>query len=395
MLAALVSLSGGVRAEVGAVWLLDSRRWDKDSFVDGWTHPGGGDGGVLTRRYLKEPLEVFGVEGHVSARFERGFLVSASVVFLDAGSFIGYGGSNLPGLEPAEIVGLLDEEFGKRSRMVKSVLAKAAGVGGEGPEPVWIGKKAGLGFEALLYELPNVVARLVEFEGQLLAVDLFPTVERAMSLVSGDVEGLRRREVEAFFEEEVEATDDGGVWLSGVPLVVQGNRAYCAMSALAMAGHFMGIELGAEEFAAVAGYRYGDGGKARVREVFSEAGEVLGLRVSRGTRFDFSRAKRSIDAGFPVVVFRYWSKQRDYLHTVVAQRRARGDAAAVLPEARIEDRKQWPGKGSPLHASVVHGYHEERGEVIFSESWAAGAMGRRMRAEEMEGTSYYVVYFGN
>jgi hypothetical protein len=59
----------------------------------------------------------------------------------------------------------------------------------------------------------------------------------------------------------------------------------------------------------------------------------------------------------------------------------------------MEDRHGWPGKDAPAHASVVHGYNLQKHEVIFSESWGEPTRGRRMRAEELEGTSYYAVYF--
>jgi hypothetical protein len=40
----------------------------------------------------------------------------------------------------------------------------------------------------------------------------------------------------------------------------------------------------------------------------------------------------------------------------------------------------------------VNGYNQARGEVIFTESWDERVRNRRMRAEEMEGTSYLSCY---
>ena len=53
----------------------------------------------------------------------------------------------------------------------------------------------------------------------------------------------------------------------------------------------------------------------------------------------------------------------------------------------------WPGKEAFTHATVINGYNEARGEVIFSESWSEHVRNRRMRWEEMEGTAYYTFFF--
>ena len=72
--------------------------------------------------------------------------------------------------------------------------------------------------------------------------------------------------------------------------------------------------------------------------------------------------------------------------------RATGRAGA-LPEPDDSDKARWPGVGSPAHASVITGYNRQTNEVIFDESWGEHARGKRMRAEELEATSYYVFYF--
>jgi hypothetical protein len=41
---------------------------------------------------------------------------------------------------------------------------------------------------------------------------------------------------------------------------------------------------------------------------------------------------------------------------------------------------------------VVNGYNAVRREVIFTESWGESARNRRMRIEELEGTSYLAYY---
>ena len=93
-----------------------------------------------------------------------------------------------------------------------------------------------------------------------------------------------------------------------------------------------------------------------------------------------------------MVVFRWWSEERDYLHSVYSARIARGEKAE-LPQPGLEDRKAWPTKGTLAHASVINGYRDDRREVIFTESWGPQARNRRMRYEELDATCYYAVFF--
>jgi len=154
---------------------------------------------------------------------------------------------------------------------------------------------------------------------------------------------------------------------------------------------FCGLTLDTEEFAAGAGIRFGSTRKSHIREVYDAAATEAGLSMARTERFDFARARGSIDAGFPVIVFRRWSQERDYVHTMFAKQFAQ-DSSVQLPRPDANDQKQWPTRDSYAHASVVNGYNAERREVIFTESWSEMARNRRMRFEELERTSYIAYY---
>jgi hypothetical protein len=193
------------------------------------------------------------------------------------------------------------------------------------------------------------------------------------------------------FAAAVRRTPSGDTVIDGVPVFPQGDRAYCGVSALAMAMRFCGLSLDTEELAAGAGIRFGSTRKSHIREVYDAAATEAGLSLSRTERFDFARARTSIDAGFPVIVFRRWSQERDYVHTMFAKRYA-ADATAELPRPDPTDQKQWPTRDSYAHASIVNGYNAQRREVIFTESWSELARNRRMRFEELERTSYLAYY---
>jgi hypothetical protein len=379
-------------AGLGELSFTDCQRWRSDRFTAAWSDPGGGGGGILSKRYLADPGMVFGVEpSGVSALFEGGVVPSVTLVVLDAGDFFARAGKRLAGKSAGEVRSAFDRAFVRELDAVGGGLLRSAG--GKEPESVAVMCGNGRTVDVALYRLPNAFARLLTFAGQLIALDVFPGRETASTFVADAMRAMGRKERRVFFSGEVESSAGGDTHLPGIPLILQGNRAYCGMSALAMAGQYLGFGAGVEELAAVAGFTYGSPQDGRVREIFSDVADALGIRASRGTAFTFKRARRSIEAGFPVVVFRRWSRERDYLHSMVSRRRRRGDAHVRLPAPGLADRDSWPGKDAPGHASVIHGFNWREKEVIFSESWAASAMNRRMRIEEMEATSYYVVYF--
>jgi hypothetical protein len=175
-------------------------------------------------------------------------------------------------------------------------------------------------------------------------------------------------------------------------MVPQGNRGYCGVATLAMVGSMFGLQLGAEEYAALSGFQYGIEVQSDIRELFGNVAQEAGVKAQRSPKFDAAKMKQSIDQGMPVVVFRWWAEERDYIHSAYSARIARGEKAE-LPAATMDDRKTWPKKSPLTHASIVNGYRADKREIIFTESWGEQARNRRMRVEEMEGTSYYAVYF--
>ena len=185
--------------------------------------------------------------------------------------------------------------------------------------------------------------------------------------------------------------ENGDRLLASIPLFPQGDRAYCGVSALSMSMQYLGLNLDTEDYAAAAGIRYGSTKGSKIREVYEAAGKEADMKLSRSTKFDFRKVQATLDLGLPVIVWRRWAKERDYVHTTFAARYAR-DPTSVLPKADMNDRATWPDKKAYSHASVITGYNAKRGEVIFTESWGEAARNRRMRYEEMEGTVYYTFY---
>src|SRR5207253_1553306 len=154
---------------------------------------------------------------------------------------------------------------------------------------------------------------------------------------------------------------------------------------------FLGLRLDTEDYAGAAGIKFGSTWHSDIRHVFEAAADVAKVKLPRTTQFDFEKARVTIDSGIPVIVFRRWSQERDFLHSAFAERFAK-DPAATLPKADLNDRKTWPARDDFAHSSLVTGYNLARREVIFTESWGEQVRNRRMRIEEMEGTAYFAYY---
>lgn len=365
--------------------LIDSSVWSAQEFQALWRHDREEKPFALTRGYLLNPPWLAGIPVQAAtARFLGGEVDSLSVVILDAGEYFGFAGANVRGMSAEQARKAFDEEFARyKSRLLVALESMAA----KAPVEFQPGERRAFHSKALLFRHGNVWSRVMAVDHQLLMIDFFRSESAARSLKSSALPPSPATNPLSTHDSE------GDHVITGIPMVHQGNRGYCGVATLAMIGQFLGLQPGAEEYAALAGFQYGETKSPDIRELCSRVAQEAGVRATRAERFDFNRARASIDLGLPVLTFRRWSAERDYVHTLYSGRLARGETGASLPAPTMEDRHAWPGKDAPAHASVVHGYNLQKREVIFSESWGEPTRGRRMRAEELEGTSYYAVYF--
>lgn len=370
-------LCASVRAEQDL--LADASRWQGADFSALFPAPKVEATGIshvaATRRF-----DVCGTQPMaVSARWVYGGVHSVSAVIFDAGSFFGFNNSNLPKGETFEEGKLrFDKEFSERQEAVLEGLKK---LGADAGTELVLGKRSGLNMKTQLFKLPQGAARLMSYEHQLLLLDFFRSEADARTLL-----------IPVSIAPAQTSAGSTERRLPVVPMVPQGNRGYCGVATLAMVGSMLGLQPGAEEYAALSGFQYGIETKSDIRELFGNVAQEAGVKAQRSPKFDAGKMKQSIDQGMPVVVFRYWAEERDYIHSAYSARIARGEKAE-LPAASMDDRKTWPKKSPFTHSSIVNGYRADKREAIFTESWGEQARNRRMRVEEMEGTSYYAVYF--
>jgi hypothetical protein len=253
------------------------------------------------------------------------------------------------------------------------------------------GERSGLKLKSQLWAGAGSFARVLAVEHQLLHIEFFRNEAEARTLLAVPPVAADKKRASAL-PIMTTASPSPERRVTGIPMIPQGNRGYCGVAILAMVGAHFGLTPGAEELAAANGFVYGQEANPDIREMFSMIAKEAGMKAQRSPKFDLAAMKRSLDSGMPLVVFRRWAKERDFIHSTYSAQIARG-MAAELPQPGTEDRKSWPKKDAPAHASIINGYRDDKREVIFTESWGQQARNRRMRYEEMEATSYYAVYF--
>ncbi len=359
--------------------------WADVASPRGWSNPL--TQGTRLFRTCLFPVQVFGRDAaSVSGCFDDGKITSLTIVFLDSGGWFGY----VPDAQQKAVAADRGPQFAKLYAETAAAVRREMDQLGAGHE-ISLGTTPWLKHKAVIYQYGGLGARLTLWPDQLIKLTLFRDPADAPQLLDAWRRAPDRTVQGRTLAANVHTSSIGDRQIDGLPVFPQGDRAYCGVSALAMVMRGAGLTLDTEDFAAGAGIRYGSTQKSHIREVYEAAAREAGLGMAHGTRFEFTRAQQSIDAGFPVIVFRRWDQQRDYVHSAFAQRFA-ADPTAVLPRPDATDQKTWPTREGFMHASVINGYNSARREVIFSESWAEEARNRRMRVEEMDATCYLAYY---
>jgi hypothetical protein len=365
--------------------LTDSAVWDRSVFRDAFLPQVSPT--RLVHKYWPAEVTLFGFKPHgVVARCRDDTIESLTLLFLDSGTHFGY----VPRVQAKQTEMANKEEF---RALFQSVVTVVRGgfeklADGQSGTPLMLGTEPMISQQSTLYRCGNAIARLHHMDEQLVKVVLFRDEVAARHWFDPVELARKPRDRESTYARGVSSLGNGDTLLSEVPVLPQGDRAYCGVSALAMAMQSLGLWIDTEDYAASAGIRYGSTQGSHIREVYEAAAAEAGFRLSRATRYDHEKVIASIDAGLPAIVWRRWTPDRDFLHTTFLKKLT-ADPEVRLPEPDAADRETWPAKAAYNHASVITGYNTERKEVIFSESWSETVRNRRMRPEEMEATAYY------
>ena len=321
----------------------------------------------------------------VYANEEKGKLKSISILYLDSGKFFNQRKIS----NESQDIKSLKREFKKTYDLIESTINKTLyKYTKSSPKESFVGQTDFLRNAYNDYKFGELTLRVSAKNGQNISLIIMRSEDVSKTYLSSRTSKLVKRERRKELQKNVQMQESGDIKINGIPMFRQGQRPYCAISTLGMATHYLGLRLGTDALAAGAKFRYIDTAKgSKMLDLYRAAAEESNAILQRGRSFDFKRAQKYLEKGFPIVVWRRYSHERNLLHSAAAQ-------GAKLPELTPKDRIAWPtAENAPGHASVITGFNKETGEVIFMESWGEHARNKRMRAEELEATSYATFYF--
>ena len=351
--------------------------------------------------YLMARPKVFGQEALlVRGLWREGDLEEVQVTFNDAGSYFGYDTEEVPpNLKGRKREEFLRSKFEERQEsfailheesleLAKKELASRSEKGRA--KEVRFGKSRAIRAEVLEYEWEGVTARLFHGPNRLVRILLRKEDGFSDAWMDQVVAEMDKRKYAQWLLDRVEKTEIGDEVLDDLEIVPQGYRPYCGLNTLVMAGRYLGLHID-EDWMASAG-KFENTGSAAGSQMLSLYGSVAseaGVKMKRVNDFDEGMVKRSLRAGLPVIVWRRWSKERDRRHSLVTRSVSAGGSSAwgELDEQAL------PDESSPLHASVIVGFNEERDEFLFLESWAKLNGPRRMPVQELDKTAYLTFCF--
>jgi len=379
--------------------LLDAVR--SKGRIRGEWRPEGRVGGAEIS-YLGARPEVLGHECLLLRSFERdGELERIEATFVDAGSFFGYFDQELPeGLSARETEEEMQRRLAERQaeflELYRDTLAGlrvaiAGRADDERPKTPRFGHVRALRLEPEEWRQGDLVMRLFAAEDRLIRVEISRGETVPVGWMDARYADETKRERAARLAASVSRDEDGAVRLEDLDPVPQGYRPYCGLNSLAIAARHFGMHLDEDWMAVAAGFRNtGSASGSNMIKLYHAVASEAGLSLDRANDFDENDVRRALESGYPVVVWRRFSFERNALHDRVARR-----PGAELPDpSDPAEQASWPGEDAPLHSSVICGFDPEARELLFLESWSGQDQPRRMRIEEMEATAYLCFVFG-
>lgn len=365
------------------------------------------DGGKVATASVSHLLarpKLFGREVLLLRATQRdGRLETLEATFVDAGSYFGYFqepmAANLSQREKREEMQARMAEkqkefttlYHETETSLQAAISQALGVQ---PKADKVGRTRGLRAEPQLWANDHLAVRLLEGPDRLIRVSLSRPGELDADWFDRSLAGETPRDRLARLAAGVEKEDDGTVLIPEIRPIPQGYKPYCGLNTLAMAARQFGMHLDEDWLACAGGFRNtGSADGSNMVRLYHAVAAEAGLGLDRQNRFDPGAARRALDAGLPVIVWRRFSWDRNELHTNFMREFARNPAATLPDPGDTAERSSWPGKDAPLHASVLTGYHAGRHEFLFLESWTGKDTPRRMREEELVATTYLSFVF--
>lgn len=374
---------------------FQKERWKRNEFSGPWK-----EASSVGERNLKEmsamPIVLGEVPMAIRAFSDTRGVSELAIDFLDAGLYFGYLGGGEDSREKRDAGRERRKEFSDYFKAVsRSVRERLEDGCGNGEDRV-IGSSPMLKMQCTDFRWEDFVLRFVEREDYSVSLHIYRQGCAPESFVDSAAISLDYRDKKKQFSDRVRQFESGDVAVEGLPMMTQRNTPFCGIHSLAMAGYYYGLRMSPEELAAAANFKNTGSAKGSdILELHRSVAAELGMNVSVSPGFKLARLQGAIEEGLPVIVWRRVSVEREQAHAAYEEEKlVRPDLPVPdLTTAELESLPRKDEKGSPSHASVITGYHEERGEVIYTEPWGEGTRDRRMKVEEMEATAYAVFYF--
>ena len=378
--------------------LLTGDAWDDEGAFPGRWHPG-----VATAQseesYLMARPKVFGLDAVLVKATHRGEeLEEVQVTFADAGSYFGYYQEEIPkGLSKKEAIAEMRSRMIKRQTEFKELyqerlekLEQELNKRSQKARKTQRGRTRALRAEMKEFQLGDRTVRLLSAQDRLLRLSIRKKGKIPGSWLDQSAEEVSSSARLRALSKKVQRNEIGDVTLNEVPIVPQGYRPYCGLNTLTMVARYLGLNLD-EDWLAVAGKFQNTGSAAGsdMMGIYKAVAKEAGFSMDRSRDYSHSAVRRSLQAGMPVIVWRRWGPARDRLHTRISRDLESGEETKYPPL----DQKALPNDSSPLHASVLVGFNDERKEVLFLESWAGQTKARRMPIAELDATAYYTFVF--
>lgn len=333
-----------------------------------------------------------------------GHLVTLDATFADAGSYFGFFDEKLPEnldrrakrAEMQRRVAARQDEFSRlytdTLESLRAQLAKTTGIAQ--PRIAKVGHTRSLRAEVQDYRAGDLTLRLCAADQRLIRLTIARTQDLSNAWLDPEIAALPPRDRLLRLQQAVGHAPDGTVSIGSIQPMEQGFRPYCGLNALAMVARYFGLHVDEDWLAVAGGFKNtGSADDSEILQIYPAVAAEAGFAMDRSSRFDEAGICRALAAGFPVVVWRRFSQDRNQVHTRFAKTLAKNPAATLPDPAQAAERASWPNDDAPLHASVLIGFNRERREFLFLESWTGHDTPRRMRAEELAATSYLTFIF--
>ncbi|MEM6911925.1 MAG: C39 family peptidase [Verrucomicrobiota bacterium] len=356
--------------------------------------------GAQLEHLMAQP-KVFGQKALFVQALERDEQLSRlTITYADAGTHFGYltrrSGESTQDLRQRVLQEqkIFAESYAESLSQLQEHLKELAGRPGRQER---LGRSSLLDAEPRDFRLGELTVRLLNGQDRLLRVQIERQDALSRSWLEPDRAALSASSLATFYREQTHQDALGDLVIQGVPVIPQGSKPYCGLNTLAMVARYFGLNLD-EDYLAVAGGFLNTGSSAgsNMPRLYQAVAREAGLRCQRQLGFDAARAQDSLSRGLPVIVWRYFSEERNRFHSRHARAHQEDPSLRMAPPDSAE-RETYPTKagGAPLHASVLIGFQAATREYIFLESWSSSSEPRRMREEELSATNYVTFYFSS